>query len=295
MKANWPFIGNKEIGLRFRHDLERDLLPVAACLFGPHGVGKSLAVEWSIQAALCTDQAKPCGNCADCRRFLRHEHERCWFVVADGTIGVDDMREILSHFAYAQTERQWLVIPQAERLTESAQNILLKFLEEPPTSVRIIMTCQHPQRLLPTVRSRMAAWFWKRVSDAEMRAAFPSVDRDDIESADGRPAALERIVADTERVHDRIAATQAVKNSLLQKPVIAPRAEDAIERQLTSELQVLRTLLHEVVGLRSSDLTASISVSIGDVIDRIRRHLSLEQPEYANSSLGTKYAYLHLR
>jgi len=51
--------------------------------------------------------------------------------------------------------KRLLLIENADRLTEVVQNTLLKLLEEPPTSVVIILQTEQPQKLLPTVMSRL--------------------------------------------------------------------------------------------------------------------------------------------
>ena len=48
------------------------------------------------------------------------------------------------------------IIEGAHRLNEDAQNALLKTLEEPPAGATLILCVDEPERLLPTVRSRVA-------------------------------------------------------------------------------------------------------------------------------------------
>ncbi len=48
-----------------------------------------------------------------------------------------------------------VLIDDADRLTNSAENALLKILEEPNTSSVVILVSAHPVKLLPTVRSRL--------------------------------------------------------------------------------------------------------------------------------------------
>jgi DNA polymerase-3 subunit delta' len=46
------------------------------------------------------------------------------------------------------------VVPEAELMSDDAQNCLLKTLEEPPPRVTIILLAERPEELLPTTRSR---------------------------------------------------------------------------------------------------------------------------------------------
>ncbi len=64
-----------------------------------------------------------------------------------------------AHRRPAVGPRQVFVIGQAETLvpqesSQEAANALLKLLEEPPPSTRLILTSSEPGRLLPTIRSR---------------------------------------------------------------------------------------------------------------------------------------------
>jgi DNA polymerase-3 subunit delta' len=49
------------------------------------------------------------------------------------------------------------IVEAAQRLNEDAQNALLKTLEEPPSGAVVILCADEADRLLPTVRSRVAA------------------------------------------------------------------------------------------------------------------------------------------
>src|SRR5207248_6026445 len=46
------------------------------------------------------------------------------------------------------------LLANAERMTEAAQNCLLKTLEEPPPNTVLILTTAYPDHLLPTCLSR---------------------------------------------------------------------------------------------------------------------------------------------
>lgn len=74
----------------------------------------------------------------------------------DLTIGIATIRDII---IFLQTKplsgQKQVIIPSAEKLTEEAQNALLKTLEEPPDYAAIYLLTQAPDLLLTTVRSRL--------------------------------------------------------------------------------------------------------------------------------------------
>lgn len=71
-------------------------------------------------------------------------------------VGVPDVREAIHEIHHAPFEgnfRVW-IIEEGERLTDEAQNALLKTLEEPPRRAVILLVTNLAGTLLPTVSSR---------------------------------------------------------------------------------------------------------------------------------------------
>jgi DNA polymerase-3 subunit delta' len=74
------------------------------------------------------------------------------------SLGVDEMRELVRRAASKPVLGRWavVVVEDADRLTERASNVLLKFVEEPPAQT-IFMLCApstHPDDISVTIRSR---------------------------------------------------------------------------------------------------------------------------------------------
>lgn len=71
-------------------------------------------------------------------------------------IRVDDVRALKDFFQLSAADGGWRVaiVDPAEEMNNSAANALLKFLEEPPEKVLILLVSHAPARLLPTIRSR---------------------------------------------------------------------------------------------------------------------------------------------
>lgn len=72
------------------------------------------------------------------------------------TISIDQVRDLI-HWAYLKPfskSPKIALIAQAQKMTDAAQNALLKILEEPPEQTVIILTVDDEKNLLPTVVSR---------------------------------------------------------------------------------------------------------------------------------------------
>jgi hypothetical protein len=83
------------------------------------------------------------------------------------SIGIADVREIIRQLAYAPVEggKRVVIFRETERMTEEAQNALLKSMEEPPSHTLFILTTHRPTALLPTVRSRSRTLYFRPLPD----------------------------------------------------------------------------------------------------------------------------------
>lgn len=135
--------------------------PVAmthAWLFtGPPGSGRSVAARAFAAALQCPDHG--CGHCASCRTVMAGTHADVREVVPEGlSIKVDEMRALVQLAARrpASARYQVLVITDADRLTEGADNALLKAVEEPPERTVFLLCApsDHQDDVPITIRSR---------------------------------------------------------------------------------------------------------------------------------------------
>ncbi len=122
---------------------------------GPPGSGRSVAAR-SFAAALVCPQAG-CGECLDCQEALDGRHPDIEMVTPEGvSYKTADARELVTKASIAPLRARWhiLVIEDADRLTETANNVLLKAIEEPSASIVWILCTPSAEDVLPTVRSR---------------------------------------------------------------------------------------------------------------------------------------------
>ena len=131
---------------------------------GPTGIGKRLTAVWYAAYLNChdNDTAAPCGICGACRKVLSGGHPDLHYVSIPENktvIGVGEIREAIHQLDYAPFEGNFrvLVVENAEKLTDEAQNALLKTLEEPPATALIVLVTPLFGSLIPTVVSRCRA------------------------------------------------------------------------------------------------------------------------------------------
>ena len=91
---------------------------------------------------------------------------------------VADSEEIVneSFMLPVQSDKKIFIIANFANSMESAQNKLLKVLEEPPKNVYIILTCSNINLVLPTIRSRCNKYELAKVSDKIIEELFANHD-----------------------------------------------------------------------------------------------------------------------
>lgn len=178
-------VGHRAIVGLLSRAVARDTLPPSLIFAGPKGIGKRrtavalaealncrspvLAIGETAETALSIDA---CGKCSACTRIARGIHSDVVIIEPEesGSIKVHQVRELIERTAYRPFEgkRRVAIIDEAEALMESAQNALLKTLEEPPPSSVFVLVTSSPDVLLPTVRSRCPRLRFGRLSPAEV-------------------------------------------------------------------------------------------------------------------------------
>lgn len=150
------FYGQSALIERLEADFRSGQFVHAYLFAGPRGVGKRSVARLLARIALCTGVNKPCGACGPCVRFLTDNHPDVHTLRPEKSLGVDDVRELITALQLRAFEGRLKVafIERADRMTPQAQNCLLKTLEEPPEGTLFFLMTDAPGALLPTIVSR---------------------------------------------------------------------------------------------------------------------------------------------
>lgn len=143
-----------------RSGLESGRLHHAYLFAGPDGVGKR-TVALALAKALHCDEAGNdfCGGCANCARIRDGNHPDLRLVeILDDKkeITIQQVRDLEKelNFRSFSGKKKIVIIDPATSMNLSAQNALLKTLEEPPRDSLLILLAANAGALLPTLRSR---------------------------------------------------------------------------------------------------------------------------------------------
>ena len=131
-------------------------------LQGPAGVGKDRFASALAAALFCARRGErlvACGECAECLLSKAGTHpDLHWLRILEDkkSIGVEQVRDVCEQLAMTSMRRGYrvAVIAPAEKMTPSAQNALLKTLEEPAPRTLLVLVTARPSALLATLRSR---------------------------------------------------------------------------------------------------------------------------------------------
>lgn len=124
---------------------------------GPRGTKKTDAALFLASLLLCSSEYKPCLECHDCRRALNFNHPNLVMIEPDNeAIKKEQIEDLIHNYSLTSLEdnNRVYIIKNAELLTASAANSLLKFLEEPSDNIYGILITENIQIMLNTIKSR---------------------------------------------------------------------------------------------------------------------------------------------
>lgn len=136
----------------------RKTVPHAFLISGSNDEEKRALAKTLATAIVCTGDSAPCGACNACKKAEAGYHpDIIWKECEGASIKVDEIREIRrdAYILPNDGEKKVYVINDADKMTQEAQDALLKILEEPPRFTTFVLLCYNHNSLLTTVLSRV--------------------------------------------------------------------------------------------------------------------------------------------
>lgn len=144
---------------RLQRIIEQNELAHAYLITGPSGSGKTTLARWLAMRLFCSHvhDGQPDGTCPECQRIISGNHPDVLVAAPTGRqIKVDTLRQMKAEFTKSGLEgnQKVFIIKDADKMTVSAANSLLKFIEEPGEGIYIFMLTTNRNAILPTIQSR---------------------------------------------------------------------------------------------------------------------------------------------
>jgi len=161
----------------FKHIIAQQHLAHAYLFTGMEGAGQTELAHWIAQRLFCLHvvDGEPDGTCEECVRIANGQHPDIVTVAPTGqSIHVDQVRYLKAEFSKSAVEgnRKLFIISDAEKMTASAANSLLKFIEEPSGNVTALLLTTNKQLMLPTIISRTQVIEFPPLGAAELQKNF---------------------------------------------------------------------------------------------------------------------------
>ncbi len=167
----WPVCGHDQAVSLLSAEIRSGRVRHAYLFTGPRSIGKTALARAFSSALVCEtsrETARACGECGECHRAAREMHpdiltfslqsqrEQGRERGSTDRLTIDTVREIAAASAFRAYSAGYriIILQDAGSLTDTAQEALLKTLEEPPGQLVLMLLAERAEALLPTIRSR---------------------------------------------------------------------------------------------------------------------------------------------
>ena len=162
-------LGHEQTIAHMKSAIAANKVSHAYLLAGEKGSGKKLLAGIFARTLQCEAHgSEPCGKCHSCIQAESGNQPDIIYVTHEkpGSISVDDIRGQVNgdiQIKPYSSPYKIYIIDEAEKLTQQAQNALLKTIEEPPAYAIIMLLTANEGMLLQTIKSRCVTLTMKPV------------------------------------------------------------------------------------------------------------------------------------
>lgn len=279
--------------------LTKDTIAHAYLFTGPPGVGKKTFARRLGQSLLCEAPHDHVlgydGTCASCKLIGREETRHPDLLESIGALKIGETDEAMAfHEADAITSRDLVrqlslqsysggfrifVLGDVDFASPAAANALLKFFEDPPARVVLLLTTPTPSRLLATIRSRLVEVRFPSLKQSEVLQILREKGFDQKRAQLGAALsqgsvtrALAALAEDEEQLRDQVARWffKVVEGE-------TPEEVWASRETLDEGLEIVKTLVRDWISLRPENGKAGSALAV-DYAPKLKKLPKIDGP-----------------
>ena len=136
------------------NSFKKDRLVPVYLFSGPRGTFKKDAARYLASLILC-EISGACGQCNQCLKVANGTNPNLTIINPSGEyIKKEQIIDLQNEFGLTSDDKRIFIINEADKLTSSSANSLLKFLEEMGENTYGVLITENENRILPTIKSR---------------------------------------------------------------------------------------------------------------------------------------------
>lgn len=193
--------------------------------------------------------------------------------IEKGIISIDIVRDLYNQTKSKTSTKRIIIIDYAERMAPRAQNAFLKLLEEPSDNTHFILLSHAPQKLLPTILSRVHSVKFLPISTKQSEKLLSDYKISNTTKrnqllfmASGLPAEMIRLVNDKAYFETRSNiikdARELLSGRTYQKLLIAHKYKDSRPDALTLLLDASKILRLSVANKPDRNIIGHIDLAL---------------------------------
>jgi len=171
---------------------DKSKIPQGYLFCGQRGTGKTSTARIFAKALNCLNLEKndyePCNECPNCEAINNGSFLDLIELDAASNRGIDEIRNLKEHIGFRPIQGMYkvFIIDEAHMLTEPAFNALLKTLEEPPKHCIFILATTEPEKIPPTILSRVQRFDFRRIPIKDIVKKLKEISENEgVEASEG--------------------------------------------------------------------------------------------------------------
>lgn len=165
-------IGNDKVKELLKNSVKTNQTSHSYLFIGTEGIGKKQIAREFAKMLLCVEEEKYGNKCKSCIEFDTQNNPDFMEIEPDGnSIKIEQIRNLQRKVVEKPiiSNKKVYLINDSDKMTQEAQNCLLKTLEEPPEFVTIILVGANENSFLSTIKSRCMILHFEEIPDKQIQ------------------------------------------------------------------------------------------------------------------------------